>query len=665
MTEDTFGQHIEVVARHFWGEPNAHLSRRGELRWGAHGSRSVDLEKGVWTDHEAGDGGGVIDLVTREARPAAGGAPSYLRETLGLNIPDTPEWTAKQAAKPRKKRVVATYDYVDAHGEVVFEVVRFEPKTFAQRRPARPDDDPRDVRGGYVWSVKGIEQVPYRLPELISETETGGTVYICEGEKDVDNVRRLGLTASCNAMGAGKWPPELSQHFRGLDVVVLPHNDDAGRAHLAIVGDALTGVAKSVRYIEMPGRSLKQDVSDWIEEGGDAAGLRALTETAQAWNGPASLDVLSKPKLFTASWPEECEPEAEEWLIHGLVPVRSYVLLYGRRGAAKSFLALDLCSRSSLGAKVLGQASEKFGTIYFVGEKKSRFGKRVKAWRIASGKDRPNVMFAWGTPNLLDDESVSATIRYINDSRPGFEARGVKLGMAIFDTLVRAIGGANDSDFEVAGKGTGAIQRIIDECGITVMPLHHMAKAKDADTARGAGVWEDAADSIIRIERKEDDPVRRVQLTKQSDEADGLEFGFKLEVVEVGTSPRGNAITSCIVRQTDVPDEVGLTKTPKLSASAQKIMQAFYRLLDEGAVHPPPYVPGVHRGVQAVALNDLREKAYAIGLSASAQPPPDADAKALERFANTRRAAFRTGMEALEAAKQVRQEQGFVWIIGR
>ncbi len=665
MSVDVFGPHVEVVARHFWGDPNPHASSAGELRFGAHGSKSVDLEKGTWFDHEAAQGGGVLDLVAREANLKNGEAATFLKDELGVAIANTPGWTAAFQPKAQPKRIVATYDYVDAHGEVIFEVVRYEPKTFRQRRPPRAGDDPRDVHGGYVWSVKGIEQVPYRLPELINATETGGTVYICEGEKDVDNVWKLGFPASCNAMGAGKWQPELSHHFRGLDVVILPDNDDAGQKHLAIVGDALTGIAKSVRYIEMPGRSLKQDVSDWIGAGGDAAGLRALTETAQAWKGPASLETLSKPKLFTASWPEECEPEAEEWLIHGLVPVRSYVLLYGRRGAAKSFFALDLCNRASLGAKVLGQLSEQFGTIYFVGEKKSRFGKRVKAWRLASGKDRPNVMFAWGAPNLLDEESVNATIRYINEQRPAFEARGVKLGMAVFDTLVRAIGGANDSDFEVAGKGTGAIQRIIDECGITVMPLHHMAKSKDADTARGAGVWEDAADSIIRIERKEDDPVRRIQLTKQSDEADGLEFGFKLEVVEVGTSPRGNAITSCIVRQTEVPDEVGLNKAPRLSAAAQKVLQAIYRLLDDGVAHPPPPVPGVHRGVKTVALNDLREKAFAIGLSAAAYPPPDADDKALERFANTRRKAFRDGLEALERAKQVRQEQGFVWVIAR
>src|SRR6266550_4563823 len=52
------------VARHFWGEPNRKLSTNGELRWGSRGSKSV--ARGTWFDHEAGVGGGVLDLIMRQ-----------------------------------------------------------------------------------------------------------------------------------------------------------------------------------------------------------------------------------------------------------------------------------------------------------------------------------------------------------------------------------------------------------------------------------------------------------------------------------------------------------------------------------------------------------------------------------------------------------------------
>ena len=54
---------IGPIARHFWGDPNEQLSKPSELRFGSHGSKSVDLEKNQFFDHEANEGGGVIKLV--------------------------------------------------------------------------------------------------------------------------------------------------------------------------------------------------------------------------------------------------------------------------------------------------------------------------------------------------------------------------------------------------------------------------------------------------------------------------------------------------------------------------------------------------------------------------------------------------------------------------
>ena len=66
MTAAELARIMPDVARHFWGEPNPRHSNGKELRWGTNGSRSVDLAKGVWHDHEANEGGGVIDLLKRE-----------------------------------------------------------------------------------------------------------------------------------------------------------------------------------------------------------------------------------------------------------------------------------------------------------------------------------------------------------------------------------------------------------------------------------------------------------------------------------------------------------------------------------------------------------------------------------------------------------------------
>ena len=54
------------VAEALLGEPSSRTGR--ELRFGRRGSLSVRLDTGTWHDHEAGEGGGVLDLVIRERR---------------------------------------------------------------------------------------------------------------------------------------------------------------------------------------------------------------------------------------------------------------------------------------------------------------------------------------------------------------------------------------------------------------------------------------------------------------------------------------------------------------------------------------------------------------------------------------------------------------------
>ena len=81
---------------------------------------------------------------------------------------------------------------------------------------------------------KGVKTFPYRLPELLAAVPSH-PVYICEGEKDVENLRERGLVASSNPMGAGKWHDEYSEWFRRRDCIALGDNDDSGRDHQQVV----------------------------------------------------------------------------------------------------------------------------------------------------------------------------------------------------------------------------------------------------------------------------------------------------------------------------------------------------------------------------------------------------------------------------------------------
>lgn len=120
-------------------------------------------------------------------------------------------------------------------------MVRYEPKDFKQRRP--------NGNGGWFWKLGDVRRVLFRLPEVIAAND----VLICEGEKDCETARTLGLVATCNPGGAGKWKDQYSQPLSGKRVLLIQDADQPGRKHAQQVAESLHGKAMSVKVIEMPG----------------------------------------------------------------------------------------------------------------------------------------------------------------------------------------------------------------------------------------------------------------------------------------------------------------------------------------------------------------------------------------------------------------------------
>ena len=183
-----------------------------------------------------------------------------------------------QTSPSSPRRVVETYDYVGYH------VDRYVPKDF---RPWREIDGERvnGLAGGMyershsngpwyqfkgkprlgaiVRSFPAATAVPYRLPELLQSG--AASVLIAAGEKDADNLRALGFTATCNHGGEGKWWNELTPHFKDRRVFLLVDNDKAGEVHQSMVGAALSGTASEIKIVRFPELPQGGDVSDLIE----------------------------------------------------------------------------------------------------------------------------------------------------------------------------------------------------------------------------------------------------------------------------------------------------------------------------------------------------------------------------------------------------------------
>ena len=167
------------------------------------------------------------------------------------------------------RNIAATYNYKDEKGNVLYQVVRYHPKGFSQRRP--------DGKGEWIWNMKGINPVPYQLPEIIGAIEP---VLIVEGEKDVENLRSLGFTATTSPMGAGKWRSSYNKYLKDKEVILIPDHDKAGCQHCRNIGQSLWGIAKKIKWLELPDLEEKEDISNWIEKGNTKEKLLQLIEGA-------------------------------------------------------------------------------------------------------------------------------------------------------------------------------------------------------------------------------------------------------------------------------------------------------------------------------------------------------------------------------------------------
>jgi len=211
---------------------------------------SVNVDRQIWHCNDHDVGGSIIDWMMLEGSRSESDVIRDLAAELERN-PAPQSTNNHQPSTPTQRRIVATYDYTDPQGNLIFQAVRYVPKEFRQRRP--------DREGGWIWNMEGITRVPYHLPEVL----TAETVVITEGEKDADNIRAAGFTATCNVGGAGKWLDAYSEFVSGKNIIVIPDNDEPGRKHAEAIVKSLDGKVNSLKLIQVP--APYKDASDWLD----------------------------------------------------------------------------------------------------------------------------------------------------------------------------------------------------------------------------------------------------------------------------------------------------------------------------------------------------------------------------------------------------------------
>jgi hypothetical protein len=211
---------LQTLARALDGEVS-----NGQVLAPGPGHSATDRSLSVMLDAGA-PGGFVVNTFSPADDPII--CKDYVRERLGLpkfktnghhraSPEDVERLLQRAVAQPTtrsKINIVATYDYCDVDGALLYQVLRLEPKDFRQRRP--------DCNGGWIWKLED-RRVLYRLPELLKYPDA--TIFITEGEKDADNIAALNLCAT--TVATGKWTNDCVAALAGRDVIILEDNDDA------------------------------------------------------------------------------------------------------------------------------------------------------------------------------------------------------------------------------------------------------------------------------------------------------------------------------------------------------------------------------------------------------------------------------------------------------
>lgn len=667
--EIDFARLIGPVARRILGEPNQIMSNRAQLRFGRQGSVAVDIageKAGTWFDHEAGQGGGVLDLLRHRLGLHNGAAIEWLRQEIDAEIPavaprgaisasfhqaPAPKPSAPAQEAPSEDeppfRQVASYDYVSADGELLFQVCRLENgirKTFRQRRP-RED-------GSWEYTVKGTEMVPYRLPELLASS---GPVYVVEGEKDVDNLRALGFTATCNAGGAGKWHDPCTEALRGRDVIILPDNDPQattkdgqlrfhpdgrpvfpGQDHAALVAERLRGVAKSARIVNLPDLPPKGDVSDWLAAGRTAADLRAATER----DNRDKRDILPMSRLADIT----PEPDAKDF-VQGLLTMGSAAVVYGESNAGKTFWTTDLALHVAAGMEWNGRRVEGGPVVYVALEGGIGFRNRTSVWVKEKGVDPRNVPFyAISCPvNMLDPEADMP--RLLGSLQQVTEEAGQPV-LVVIDTLSRALSGGDENSSEDMGALVRNMDHIRHEIGCCVLFIHHSGKDSSRG-ARGHSLLRAAVDTEIEVKAEEGSDLKTATTVKQRELPKGEKFHFSLRVVEVGQNRHGEAVTTCVVEPSEEGPAQGGKKARQMSGDCKAALNVLVQaVLNDGREGHK----GVPHGIPSIPAEWWRDRFYADAKSGASQ--------------EAKKRAFRRAADTLVERQIVGSANNRVWLAG-
>lgn len=497
-------------------------------------SFSVNYGNGLWICRAGCGEGNAIGFYMRLKGLDFKTALRELAEIAGL----------RKGAYAVMEKIREVYDYKDENGSMLFQVVRYDPKTF---RPRHKGHD-----GEWVYNLESVRRVPYNLPELVNAS---GAVLV-EGEKDANNLKALGYagnTAVTTSQGGAKaWKPEYAEYFLSKRVAIIPDNDRPGLEYAETVARCLHRKASVIKLIELPGLGERRekhglDVSDWIEmrrkEGKTDKDIRAeltsLIKDAPAWE-PKTEDSASrlhdtiytretgKPKISTLG--DIFNYPNPEYLLEPILYRNTSNLLTAYAGVGKSVLSMSIAHAVVTGLPLWGHFQvHKTGSVLIIDEENPGAFLKERLLKMGFKEGMPIYFLHYQGVKLDAPACFASLVETISELKPV---------LVVFDALIR-LHNAKENDNSEMAIVMGKVRELINLTGITALIIHHDRKGQGdrKERARGGGDIVGAVDNQICLEPKDDDtlllspgktrvaPFKPIKL-KMEGEGEALQFTY-------------------------------------------------------------------------------------------------------------------------------------------
>lgn len=441
-----------------------------------------------------------------------------------------------------KRTVVQSYDYRDEDGVLRYQVTRWEPKAFTQRRP-----DPQ-LKGKWINNMDGVELLPFNLPavaEMVAHGNEDDDIWIVEGEKDALALESAyGAVATCNTAGAGKWTDSYSEHFRGFsgNLIVVVDNDDSpkkpGQRHALSVYESIVRVTGLEPELVYPVEG--KDAADVV--GGDydevdgftrVAPEDLRTEIADAAAADPSADEVHAAieALFMAEEDARTTLIADvhsdgdilamtppRYAIDGWLPVGFFSDFFGEPGSKKTFVINDQLRHVRAGKAWHGHAVTRGATLLFEGEGLEQLQTRIVAWD--EFHENPPMAPGGHVSIPIDMTTPAGVARVVRTVQDFEKAHGERVVVVAFDPVVEYMNGEeNGEGMEMVTRGFRALARYLD---IAVVLGAHTNAA--GERARGGDQLRMRAGAHVRVETLKGDIVGLVQEKQKNGERLALQL---------------------------------------------------------------------------------------------------------------------------------------------